>query len=149
MTADDDKTRNSPQKHVYEVDGAAFSSLEGFFDEVSHKLIPNAIRGKNLDAFNVRRKTASCCGGSIQMHLGNSSDSLRRGASCAVAFKLAIVRIATWAWSNSDKQSRDLGKQSSIGSSISSSFTVQAEPNRRMASNWNSTSLALSSGAMP
>jgi hypothetical protein len=40
------------QKHVYEIDGAAFSSLEGFFDEVSRKLIPDAIWGKNLDAFN-------------------------------------------------------------------------------------------------
>jgi RNAse (barnase) inhibitor barstar len=52
MTADDVKTRNSGQKHVYEIDGAAFSSLEGFFDEVSRKLIPDAIWGKNLDAFN-------------------------------------------------------------------------------------------------
>jgi RNAse (barnase) inhibitor barstar len=52
MTADDDKTRNSRQKQVYEIDGAVFSSLEGFFDEVSRKLIPDAIWGKNLDAFN-------------------------------------------------------------------------------------------------
>ena len=52
MTANDDETRNSLQKHVYEIDGSAFSSLEGFFDEVSRKLIPDAIWGKNLDAFN-------------------------------------------------------------------------------------------------
>ncbi len=87
-----DKTRNSGQKHVYEINGAAFSSLEGFFDEVSRKLIPDAILGKNLDAFNdILRggfgtpEDGLCCGGSIQMHLGNSSDSLRQCASCAVA----------------------------------------------------------------
>lgn len=51
MTTDDDRTRNSRQKQVYEIDGAVFSSLEGFFDEVSRKLIPDAIWGKNLDAF--------------------------------------------------------------------------------------------------
>jgi RNAse (barnase) inhibitor barstar len=52
MTADEDKARNLRQKQIYEIDGAAFSSLEGFFDEVSRKLIPDAIWGKNLDAFN-------------------------------------------------------------------------------------------------
>src|SRR5579864_2579933 len=52
MTADDVKTRNSRQKQVYEIDGIEFSSLEGFFDEVSRKPIPNAVWGKNLDAFN-------------------------------------------------------------------------------------------------
>jgi hypothetical protein len=43
MTADDVKTRNSRQKQVYEIDGIEFSSLEGFFDEVSRKLIPDAV----------------------------------------------------------------------------------------------------------
>jgi|SRR5579862_971234 RNAse (barnase) inhibitor barstar len=52
MTADDVKTRNSRQKQVYEIDGIEFSSLEGFCDEVSPKLIPDAVWGKNLDAFN-------------------------------------------------------------------------------------------------
>ena len=52
MTTHDDTKRNSRQKQVYEIDGAGFSSLEGFFDEVSRKLIPHAIWGKNLDAFN-------------------------------------------------------------------------------------------------
>ena len=40
-------------KQVYEIDGAGFASLEGFFDEISKKLIPNAKWGRNLDAFNV------------------------------------------------------------------------------------------------
>jgi RNAse (barnase) inhibitor barstar len=39
-------------KRVYEIDGAEFASLEGFFDEISKKLIPNAKWGRNLDAFN-------------------------------------------------------------------------------------------------
>jgi RNAse (barnase) inhibitor barstar len=40
------------QKHVYEIDGSDFRSLEGFFDEISRKVIPNASWGHNLDAFN-------------------------------------------------------------------------------------------------
>ena len=36
----------------YEIDGERFSSLEGFYEEVSHTLIPEAEWGHNLDAFN-------------------------------------------------------------------------------------------------
>ena len=39
-------------KTTYEIDGAYFSTLEGFYEEVSNKLIPGALWGKNLDAFN-------------------------------------------------------------------------------------------------
>jgi len=39
-------------KQVYEIDGAEFASLAGFFDEISKKLIPNAKWGHNLNAFN-------------------------------------------------------------------------------------------------
>jgi len=41
-----------PNKRVYEIDGAAFSTLEEFYDEVSRKVILNASWGHNLDAFN-------------------------------------------------------------------------------------------------
>ena len=34
------------------IDGAAFSTLEGFYDEISRILIPGAVWGYNLDAFN-------------------------------------------------------------------------------------------------
>ena len=40
------------RKRVYEIDGVDFTSLEGFYDEVSKKLIPNSAWGRNLDAFN-------------------------------------------------------------------------------------------------
>ena len=33
------------------IDGAAFSTLEGFYDEISRILIPGAVWGYNLDAF--------------------------------------------------------------------------------------------------
>jgi RNAse (barnase) inhibitor barstar len=36
----------------YVIDGAAFSSLEGFFEEISRVVIPTAVWGHNLDAFN-------------------------------------------------------------------------------------------------
>lgn len=39
-------------KTIYKIDGARFSTLEEFFDEVSRVLIPGAFWGKNLDAFN-------------------------------------------------------------------------------------------------
>lgn len=37
---------------TYTIDGAAFSTLEGFFDEVSRIVIPGVDWGHNLDAFN-------------------------------------------------------------------------------------------------
>ena len=39
-------------KQIYEIDGAAFLTLEGFYAEVSRKMVPDAEWGHNLDAFN-------------------------------------------------------------------------------------------------
>lgn len=39
-------------KRVYEIDGERFSTLDGFYDEISRVLIPGAWWGRNLDAFN-------------------------------------------------------------------------------------------------
>jgi len=39
-------------KTVFEIDGANFHTLEGFYDEVSRVLIPGAVWGRNLDAFD-------------------------------------------------------------------------------------------------
>jgi hypothetical protein len=39
-------------KPIYEIDGARFSTLQGFFDEISRVLIPGANWGRNLDGFN-------------------------------------------------------------------------------------------------
>ena len=36
----------------YEIDGAKFTTLEEFFDEIGRTLIPGAKWGRNLDAFN-------------------------------------------------------------------------------------------------
>jgi RNAse (barnase) inhibitor barstar len=38
--------------NVYEIDGSRFSTLHGFFDEISRVLIPGVYWGRNLDAFN-------------------------------------------------------------------------------------------------
>lgn len=40
------------QKPVYEIDGSRFGILEGFFDEISRVLVPDAHWGRTLDAFN-------------------------------------------------------------------------------------------------
>lgn len=37
---------------VYEIDGASFDTVEGFYDEVSRVLVPDVSWGRNLDAFD-------------------------------------------------------------------------------------------------
>jgi len=39
-------------KPTIEFDGARFNTLDGFWDEISARLIPGARWGRNLDAFN-------------------------------------------------------------------------------------------------
>ena len=39
-------------KVIYEIDGANFSTLDEFYDEISRVLIPNVFWGRNVDAFN-------------------------------------------------------------------------------------------------
>jgi RNAse (barnase) inhibitor barstar len=39
-------------KPTFEIDGARFDTLEGFWDEISARLIPGAEWGRNFDAFN-------------------------------------------------------------------------------------------------
>jgi len=39
-------------RRTYVIDGARFSTLEEFYDEISRVLIPGAVWGRNLDAFN-------------------------------------------------------------------------------------------------
>jgi RNAse (barnase) inhibitor barstar len=38
--------------HEFEIDGASFETLEGFYDEVSRVLVRGRFWGRNLDAFN-------------------------------------------------------------------------------------------------
>lgn len=40
------------EKQVYIIDGARFSTIEQFYDEISRVLIPGAKWGENLDAFD-------------------------------------------------------------------------------------------------
>jgi len=39
-------------KKIYTIDGNNFETIEGFYDEISDKLIPGAEWGHGLDAFN-------------------------------------------------------------------------------------------------
>jgi RNAse (barnase) inhibitor barstar len=39
-------------RRTYEIDGARFSTLQEFYDEIGRVLIPDARWGRNLDAFN-------------------------------------------------------------------------------------------------
>jgi RNAse (barnase) inhibitor barstar len=38
-------------EHTYVIDGEDFTTLEGFYDEVSRVMVPDLRWGKNLDAF--------------------------------------------------------------------------------------------------
>jgi RNAse (barnase) inhibitor barstar len=44
--------RRMSGKPIYEIDGARFSTLEEFYDEIGRVLIPGAEWGHNLNAFN-------------------------------------------------------------------------------------------------
>lgn len=39
-------------KPIIEIDGARFDTLEGFWDEISTRVIPGTYWGRNFDAFN-------------------------------------------------------------------------------------------------
>jgi RNAse (barnase) inhibitor barstar len=52
------------------LDGARFSDLEGFYDEVSNHLIPGAAWGRKLDALN-------------DTSLGEALEYPKMGLSCA------------------------------------------------------------------
>jgi hypothetical protein len=45
-------TKDLRQKPILEIDGARFDDLDGFWDEVSRWLVPDAYWGRNLNAFN-------------------------------------------------------------------------------------------------
>ena len=54
-------------KAVVTVDGANFSTLEGFFDEFERRVLKGKARGRNLDAFNdvLRGGSGTALGGFV------------------------------------------------------------------------------------
>jgi RNAse (barnase) inhibitor barstar len=67
------------RKPHLEIDGAAFEDLQGFFDEVSRKLVPGAEWGRNLDAFDdVLRGGFGTPEGGFVLHWRNSALSRAR-----------------------------------------------------------------------
>lgn len=44
-------TKKARMKHLI-IDGAAFSTPEGFYDEISRAVVPDAAWGRNLHALN-------------------------------------------------------------------------------------------------
>ena len=66
-------------KRSYEIDDSRFSTLEGFFEEISSVLIPGADWGKNLDAFNdILRGGFGSPGGGFILKWKNSNLSRER-----------------------------------------------------------------------
>ncbi|MGH9681738.1 MAG: barstar family protein [Candidatus Acidiferrales bacterium] len=63
----------------YEIDGQRFSTLEGFFDEVTRVLIPAQKWGRNLDAFNdILRGGFGTPSGGFTLHWKNHGLSIKR-----------------------------------------------------------------------
>ncbi len=52
LLTEDRRTRPEKPKRVFVIDGAAFETLDQFYDEVSTKLLPGISWGHNLDALN-------------------------------------------------------------------------------------------------
>jgi RNAse (barnase) inhibitor barstar len=66
-------------KPVLTIDGAQFSDLEGFYDEVSRNLIPGASWGRNQNAFNdILRGGFGTPEGGFQLRWKNSDQSRER-----------------------------------------------------------------------
>ncbi|MCC6741170.1 MAG: barstar family protein [Planctomycetia bacterium] len=69
-------------KRVFILDGTRFSTLDGFYDEVSRVLVPGAKWGRNLDAFNdiLRGGFGTPAGGFVLRwtHAGRSRRTLPR-----------------------------------------------------------------------
>ncbi len=66
-------------RRTYEIDGARFSTLEAFYDEISRVLIPDADWGRNLDAFNdILRGGFGTPEGGFVLRWRNSQISRRR-----------------------------------------------------------------------
>jgi len=69
-------------KRIYEIDGKDFSSLAEFYDQISRALIPGAIWGRNLDAFNdiLRGGFGTPDGGFVLRWLNSDVSKQRLGA---------------------------------------------------------------------
>jgi RNAse (barnase) inhibitor barstar len=69
----------SNSKPVLTIDGAQFSDLDGFYEEVSRHLIPDRFWGRNLDAFNdILRGGFGTPQGGFQLRWKNSDQSRER-----------------------------------------------------------------------
>lgn len=74
-----EQTNSGSSLPVLTLDGAAFSDLEGFYDEVSKQLIPGHRWGRNLDAFNdILRGGFGTPEGGFQLRWVNSALSKER-----------------------------------------------------------------------
>ncbi len=66
-------------RQVYTIDGANFSTLEEFYDEIGTSLIPGTDWGRNLDAFNeILAGGLSTPDESFDLHWQNSDLSRQR-----------------------------------------------------------------------
>jgi RNAse (barnase) inhibitor barstar len=81
------------QKPTYEIDGSRFSTLEGFYDEISRVLIPGAEWGRNLDAFNdVLRGGFGTPEGGVVLCWKNSALSREHLSSRVFEWLIEIIR---------------------------------------------------------
>jgi RNAse (barnase) inhibitor barstar len=97
-------------RKTYVIDGARFSSLEEFYDEISSVLIPGAYWGRNLDAFNdILRGGFGTPEGGFVLRWKNSRLSRRRLGYRETVRQLQL-RLQRCHPSNRERVRRDLNK---------------------------------------
>jgi RNAse (barnase) inhibitor barstar len=97
-------------RKTYVIDGARFSSLEEFYDEISSVLIPGAYWGRNLDAFNdILRGGFGTPEGGFVLRWENSRLSRRRLGYRETVRQLQL-RLQRCHPSNRERVRRDLNK---------------------------------------
>jgi len=96
-------------KAVLELDGAEFDTLDGFYEEVSRKLIPGATWGRNLDAFNdiLRGGFGTPPGGFVL--LWKNSDLSRHRLGHPETARVLRLRLATCHPLNVTRVTAELG----------------------------------------
>ena len=131
---------------IYEIDSDRFSTLEGFFGEVSRVLIPEATWGHNLDAFNdILRGGFGTPEDGFTIRWKNhalsrdASDIQKRCVNLRSGCSTAIQETALTWLDNLTRHALGMDQRSLTGLWRSFAITVQAGSKSRIAlsSNWN------------
>lgn len=128
----------------YEIDGHRFSTLEAFYDEISRVLIPNAVWGRKLDAFDdiLRGGFGTPAAGFVLRwrHAQISRQRLgipRLFANCRYASNIALPPIVRAFGETLKKRGASAAPLPSTGAWTSSRITGPRDDKQRIASSFS------------